>query len=258
VVAISPDGNSLATARNDGKVALWDITNPHHPTRQASLPRPDYDVHGLAFGPDGRTLATVSSDGGDGAVLWDTTNRSHPTRLATLDQSSTLDQSGKVTRVAFASDGRTLATAHTRDVVMLWDITDRSHPASLGTLPSPRDNPSPRDKKVYSLGFGPDGKTLATSGSGGTALWDTTDRSHPTRLATLTQSREGHALAFTADGLTLAYGNGDGAILWDLTERVRIVTHLVDRACSITGRGLDQGEWVRYAPGLPYRRTCPG
>jgi len=59
------------------------------------------------------------------------------------------------------------------------------------------------------------------------------------------------------DGTTLATGAGDGTvILWDLTGLNDLLDHAVERACSLTGRGLDREEWARFIPGLPYQDTC--
>jgi WD40 repeat protein len=66
-------------------------------------------------------------------------------------------------------------------------------------------------------------------------------------------------MAFAPDGRTLVVGDGDPTVrLWDLSDLNTLCDHATERACSITGRGLDAEEWVRYVPGLPYQRTCNG
>ena len=58
----------------------------------------------MAFAPDGRTLASGSSD--ESVILW---NLGDPARARRLGQP--LAQKSMVDSVAFAPDGRTLATA---------------------------------------------------------------------------------------------------------------------------------------------------
>jgi WD40 repeat protein len=79
-------------------------------------------VYGVAFAPDGRTLATASAD--QTVLLWDLTNRDQPRRLGPPLTGHT----DWVRSVAFAPDGRTLATAS--EDVLLWDLTNRDQPPS--------------------------------------------------------------------------------------------------------------------------------
>jgi WD40 repeat protein len=65
-VAFSPDGQTVATASEDGTVKLWRVSNGEQIGELSAHEGPQY---GLDFSPDGRTLGTV---GANGAVrLWD-------------------------------------------------------------------------------------------------------------------------------------------------------------------------------------------
>ena len=96
-------------ALDDGKVVLWDAA--HNYRRLTSLPSGQDAVNGVAFSPDGNTLA-AASDYGD-VVLWDAAH--DYTNLPALTT-----QSEGVPGVAYSPDGSTLAAAG--DEVVLWDI----------------------------------------------------------------------------------------------------------------------------------------
>jgi WD40 repeat protein len=139
--------------------------------------------------------------------------------------------------------------------VILWDLTDRTQPRPLGQPLSGHRS------LVTAAAFSADGRTLVTAGDEGSViLWDLTDRTQPRPLG---QPLTGHAgsataVALTPDGNTLAAGGSDATvILWNLTKLNQLRDHATQRACTITGDGLNRAEWVRYIPGLPYQDTCP-
>jgi WD40 repeat protein len=114
---------------------------------------------------------------------------------------------------------------------------------------------------VESVAFAPDGRTLVSGSEDDTAiLWDPTDPARPRRLG---QPLTGHTMAvesvvFAPDGRTLATGSDDySTMLWDLTGLNSLRDHALERACAITGGGLNPDEWARYVPGLAYEDACP-
>ncbi|MGH3869682.1 MAG: WD40 repeat domain-containing protein, partial [Pseudonocardiaceae bacterium] len=157
--------------------------------------------------------------------------------------------------VAFAPDGRTLATTSGDQTVRLWDLTDRDHPRPLG---APLTG---HTRAVYSVAFAPDGRTLATtSGDQTVRLWDLTDRDHPRPLGAPLTGHTGPvvSVAFAPDGRTLATTSVDRTVrLWDLTGLTDLLNHTVEYACSLTHGGFHPDEWARYIPDPPYQNTCP-
>jgi len=109
-----------------------------------------------------------------------------------------------VNAVAFAPDGKILASGGEDGAIALWD-------SQTGRL---LRNIKAHQHGIKTIAFSPDGQTLASgSGDNTIKLWDV-------RTGKLQQTLTGHsgwvfAVAFSPDGRTLASGSGDNTIkLW--------------------------------------------
>lgn len=156
--------------------------------------------------------------------------------------------------VAFSRDGQTLISGNENSTVVVWDITNPASPTRIGQ-PLRGHN-----KAVTSVALSPDGKLLATASDDfRVQLWDFSDRAQPAKIG---PPLVGHqdavtSVAFSLDGRTLASVSDDRTLrLWDLGELNTIRHDPLGRACAVTGRSLNRGEWDRYAPRLPYNDSC--
>jgi RNA polymerase sigma factor (sigma-70 family) len=115
-----------------------------------------------------------------------------------------LRHGGLIDLLAFAPDGKTLASAGLDGFIHIWDATTGKELRRISNVSSP-DHVG--GDYVRSLAFAPDGKTLAGAGlNSPTCLWNAATGEEIHRFGGY-QHRAGWAL-FSPDGKMLAYGGG--------------------------------------------------
>lgn len=177
----------MATVTFSGQTALWNVADPRHPVKIATLPATDGSLlWGQAFSPDGQILATARYDR---IFLWDMASPARPRLLRTLDASVTSPAQAAVGNsdqvpfspqdLAFSPGGNILASATGTDQVTLWNVTDPAHTYRVATIDGPGDF-------IQAFAFSPRGNLLAAVTYHGTVLvYSLADPAHPARAATI-------------------------------------------------------------------------
>jgi WD40 repeat protein/transcriptional regulator with XRE-family HTH domain len=251
-VALSQDGQLLATGDNDCKIALWNIQtgqqiltcNGHaNWVRSVAFSRDgqtlvsgsadrtiklwsvmtgeclktfsghDSEVYSVAFSPDGQIVLSGSSD--QTIKLWDVnTGRCLKTFTG---------HSKGIFAIAVSSDGKILASGSGDQTIKLWDIqTGKCFNTCTGHA-----------NWVLSAAFSPDGRTLFSSSP------DRTVKQWDVHTGQCLKTYSGHqnwvmSVAVSRDGQSLISGSGDQTIkLWDTKTG----------QCLKTFIGHDQAVW---------------
>src|SRR5262249_31939409 len=153
-VAFSPNGKTLAAARTNRKIDLWEVLTWKH---TGSLEGHKESVAALAFAPDSRILFTGSFD--TTVRFWDVVARKELRCLgeAKKDGSSSMPV---IRCLSVSQDGKSLAAGLTDGSLVVWDTTTGRELRRWNA----------HNLLVTSVAFSPDGKALASascSGGGG-------------------------------------------------------------------------------------------
>ncbi len=188
-VSFSPDGQTIASASEDGTIKLWTLEGEEFKT----LLGHSGPVNDVSFSPNGQIIASADRYGA--VKLWDFSGQ----EIQTLKGHQL-----SVRSVSFSPNGQTIASASLDNTVKLWDINGRE----LKTLDGHRN-------AVWSVSFSPDGQTIASGSYDKTVkLWDLDGK----ELQTL-QGHSNHvwSVSFSPDGQMIASGSRDKTVkLWDL------------------------------------------
>jgi RNA polymerase sigma factor (sigma-70 family) len=194
VVRFAPDGQTVASAGDDGVVRLWIPT-----TGQVlhTLVGHCGALHGLAFAPDGKTLASAGEDGT--IRLWDpATGKLRRTCCG---------HTGRVRALAFSTDSQVLGSAGTDRHVFLWR-PDADKPFADYNL---------RTVEPLALAFVDEQRLVVASEAGGVRLFDVAANKLLCDYRGLLWAV--HAVACSRDGRKLVAGGQDGVFLrWDVAS----------------------------------------
>jgi RNA polymerase sigma factor (sigma-70 family) len=195
----SPNGKLLAGGGFGSAPEIWDVTTGKEALYPKVWHRPNMPA---TFSGDGKLLAWAQENT---IHLWDvTTGKALQARQG---------HEGEITGVAFAPDGKELASAAGQNgAFRLWETATGK----------PRPTPWSIRDYVYTVAFSPDGKTIAagTANHDGTGTVWLLDRATGQEAGKLL-ARGGYvtSLAFSADGQILATKHQNATVLWDVAAR---------------------------------------
>ncbi|MEU4804089.1 protein kinase [Actinosynnema sp. NPDC023587] len=250
-VRFSPDGERIAvggrapaTSEEDrDELLLLDASDlaespQRRPTRdnprnnQADEMKSNYP-NGIAFSPDGRTLAVTLSAGKVG--LWNLVDTGAEMTILPGHDGIAID-------AEFSPDGGTLATAGSDRLVRLWRVRDGTQ---VGTLTG-------SDSTVRRVTYSPDGKMIATASQDTVVrVWDAADHRPLARMDR--HEDQLNDVAFDSSGRRLASGGADGVTrLWDLDPGSG-----VEVLCGSLNRDTLADEWNALGSDRGSPPSCP-
>ncbi|TYB71054.1 protein kinase [Nonomuraea sp. PA05] len=281
-VSLSPDGTRLAAVTPDGAVRVSDVATGRELARLLKRPprrRGDlWEVSGVGFGPDGKTIAVSATYSAAG-----TCRREPVVQLWTAAPSWRLAHTTSPARgpFAFLPDGRRLVVLDDDGLVLVdagsGKIVRRVGTGDIGIAldglaPDPRyaltgvnalyladlttgrlvEPPLIGDSGVELAASSPDGRTLATVDSAQRVRVRDTSTGQAADLPFPGGAGPVLALAFSADGATLHALTSDGVLFAHTTDAERAAALL----CARVGGSPPAADWSRYVPELPYRKVC--
>ncbi len=242
-VAFSPDGRSLASGDDSGRITIWNVADR---SEVFSLHGHTGPVTGLAFSPDGARLASAGADGS--VRLWDA-HRGEEWRVLR-------GRGAPFRAVAWSPTGAVLAGAAADGPVPVWGARSGS---VLAWLPAPPGG-------AFALAFPGQGSWLAAALADHTvALWDHAAARQVGELPT----GPVRALAALPAGDLLASGGDDGrACVWSVAPGRPLWSHAA-HAGAVTGlaflpdgallsAGADGSLCRVEAAAVKHLRTFPG
>lgn len=202
-VAVSPDGELIASAAKDGTVRVWDVRNQRE---LGTLQGHVGEVYDVAFSPSGAQIATVGQDAY--LRIWNA-NTLQPEGAPMKGFSSPLNS------VAFSPDGSQAAVISISGTIRIWSLETRSEVTAW----------QGHNGVGYAVDWSADGRYIASGGSDQRVyIWNAFDGRLAANLGRM--GDDVLQVRFSADSSLLASASVDGTVtIWDI-DRGSALTEL--------------------------------
>jgi WD40 repeat protein len=214
-VAISPDGQTVASGGLDDTIRVWYLPTGE---LQQTLIGHTKAINCLTISPDGQTLASCSDDGT--VRIW---------HLASGKLMRTLSgHSRHVNSVAISADGQFLASGSDDRTVVWWQLATgeplRTFPGLAGM--------------IRAVAISPDGQTLASGGSDNQIKVWSLKTGEQLRTFARSHFNSVNAIAISLDNKTLISSSKDKTIkVWDLAKG-EVIRSLLGHTDSVNAIAL--------------------
>ncbi|MDY6936079.1 MAG: hypothetical protein SWY16_00305 [Cyanobacteriota bacterium] len=226
-LSFSPDGQTIASTSEDNTVRLWNLEGEqlHVLTGQGSGVLSGY------FSPTGETLAIANSDG---TIQLVDLRALKSSSLETLERSE-----GKIDRLRFSPDDRTIATVGDDGRARLWDRNgELLHVLDGGDANGGNAN---ENGEIIDFNFAPDGILATVGDDNRVRFWNRQGEPLETQLETVAPEIAIDRVGFAANDRLITMGENDRSqevaiALWELDGTLRQILTV--------GDGAREGEMV--------------
>lgn len=260
-IAVSPDGDYLATGDTDGAVRVWSRWQTEPRPAGGVIKHPE-GITAIAFSPDGKYLLSASEDGT--ARVWEGWREASRLEVARLPHVS------NVHAIAYDPRGRFIATGEDSRLARIWltpkkidfILSDEAEPAltiarsfdgkylattSIGsngasvnvwkdwtTGSATKHKSKPIISPAKAIAFSPRGNLIAMLGDDGKIrLWNGIDDVNDSDFSEVPTSNQVGSFAFSPDGEFLATTSNDATVrIWTDLQNPVVTLKSVVRSAS--------------------------